>query len=267
MRHTESVYAMKILNKWVMLKRAESACIHEERDVLGLDDRRWSQTVTTPSKMRTSIFIYHSHVASPFKKKKAQPIVHYVFLQNTGSASAKGQTVVPGAWYRRRLGGHVAENWRIALRFTSGWEVASRSRSLDWRVSSRCIAWEKVTWASRRARPFTTLRHGAVAAKGSSERSGSQLDGTQSEIVVATLRDGETRTAVQIDELVSSVGGSDYWDHSMVQVTLGSVAYQFPSSTYQQEDLRYRELEESRRGRKAQQRRFLFSNQSSLFLT
>ena len=62
---------MKILNKWVMLKRAESACIHEERDVLGLDDRRWSQTVTTPSKMRTSIFIYHSHVASPFKKKKS----------------------------------------------------------------------------------------------------------------------------------------------------------------------------------------------------
>ena len=64
-----------------MLKRAESACIHEERDVLGLDDRRWSQTVTTPSKMRTSIFIYHSHVASPFKKKKLSQLFIMFFYR------------------------------------------------------------------------------------------------------------------------------------------------------------------------------------------
>ncbi|VDM42560.1 unnamed protein product [Toxocara canis] len=34
MKNTERVYAMKILNKWEMLKRAETACFKEERDVL-----------------------------------------------------------------------------------------------------------------------------------------------------------------------------------------------------------------------------------------
>lgn len=37
----ERVYAMKILNKWEMLKRAETACFQEERDVLVFGDRRW----------------------------------------------------------------------------------------------------------------------------------------------------------------------------------------------------------------------------------
>lgn len=32
---------MKILNKWEMLKRAESACFKEERDVMVFGDRRW----------------------------------------------------------------------------------------------------------------------------------------------------------------------------------------------------------------------------------
>uniref|UniRef100_A0A0N5ADJ8 non-specific serine/threonine protein kinase n=1 Tax=Syphacia muris TaxID=451379 RepID=A0A0N5ADJ8_9BILA len=41
MRNTEQVYAMKILNKWEMLKRAETACFKEERDVLVYGDRRW----------------------------------------------------------------------------------------------------------------------------------------------------------------------------------------------------------------------------------
>ncbi|MFH4980924.1 hypothetical protein AB6A40_007633 [Gnathostoma spinigerum] len=41
MRNTEMVYAMKILNKWEMLKRAETACFREERDVLVHGDRRW----------------------------------------------------------------------------------------------------------------------------------------------------------------------------------------------------------------------------------
>ncbi|GFO48655.1 serine/threonine-protein kinase mrck alpha [Plakobranchus ocellatus] len=38
---SENVYAMKILNKWEMLKRAETACFKEERDVLVNGDRRW----------------------------------------------------------------------------------------------------------------------------------------------------------------------------------------------------------------------------------
>lgn len=41
MRATEQVYAMKILNKWEMLQRAETACFQEERDVLVFGDRRW----------------------------------------------------------------------------------------------------------------------------------------------------------------------------------------------------------------------------------
>ncbi|XP_050527294.1 serine/threonine-protein kinase Genghis Khan [Daktulosphaira vitifoliae] len=41
MKGTEKVYAMKILNKWEMLKRAETACFQEERDVLVYGDRRW----------------------------------------------------------------------------------------------------------------------------------------------------------------------------------------------------------------------------------
>lgn len=38
---TNQIYAMKILNKWEMLKRAETACFREERDVLVYGDRRW----------------------------------------------------------------------------------------------------------------------------------------------------------------------------------------------------------------------------------
>uniref|UniRef100_A0A8D8PSJ4 non-specific serine/threonine protein kinase n=1 Tax=Cacopsylla melanoneura TaxID=428564 RepID=A0A8D8PSJ4_9HEMI len=41
MRGTDRVFAMKILNKWEMLKRAETACFQEERDVLVYGDRRW----------------------------------------------------------------------------------------------------------------------------------------------------------------------------------------------------------------------------------
>ncbi|VDM51654.1 unnamed protein product [Angiostrongylus costaricensis] len=41
MRGVGEIYAMKILNKWEMLKRAETACFREERDVLVYGDRRW----------------------------------------------------------------------------------------------------------------------------------------------------------------------------------------------------------------------------------
>lgn len=41
MRCSDKVFAMKILNKWEMLKRAETACFREERDVLVYGDRRW----------------------------------------------------------------------------------------------------------------------------------------------------------------------------------------------------------------------------------
>ncbi|XP_061097663.1 serine/threonine-protein kinase MRCK beta-like isoform X2 [Conger conger] len=41
MKNTERVYAMKILNKWEMLKRAETACFREERNVLVNGDCQW----------------------------------------------------------------------------------------------------------------------------------------------------------------------------------------------------------------------------------
>ncbi|XP_006142149.1 myotonin-protein kinase isoform X1 [Tupaia chinensis] len=41
MKQTGQVYAMKIMNKWDMLKRSEVSCFREERDVLVNGDRRW----------------------------------------------------------------------------------------------------------------------------------------------------------------------------------------------------------------------------------
>ncbi|KAG9348287.1 hypothetical protein JZ751_002022 [Albula glossodonta] len=41
MRRTQQVYALKIMNKWDMLKRGETACYQEEREVLLKGDRLW----------------------------------------------------------------------------------------------------------------------------------------------------------------------------------------------------------------------------------
>ncbi|KAI3373483.1 hypothetical protein L3Q82_021951, partial [Scortum barcoo] len=41
MRRTQQVYALKIMNKWDMLRRGETACYQEEREVLLRGDRRW----------------------------------------------------------------------------------------------------------------------------------------------------------------------------------------------------------------------------------
>ncbi|GAV07996.1 hypothetical protein RvY_17762 [Ramazzottius varieornatus] len=41
MKTTDKIYAMKILHKWEMLKRAETACFKEERDVLVNGDGKW----------------------------------------------------------------------------------------------------------------------------------------------------------------------------------------------------------------------------------
>ncbi|XP_045747730.1 myotonin-protein kinase isoform X3 [Mirounga angustirostris] len=41
MKQTGQVYAMKIMNKWDVLKRGEVSCFREERDVLVNGDRRW----------------------------------------------------------------------------------------------------------------------------------------------------------------------------------------------------------------------------------
>uniref|UniRef100_A0A665W914 Serine/threonine-protein kinase MRCK alpha n=1 Tax=Echeneis naucrates TaxID=173247 RepID=A0A665W914_ECHNA len=44
-KNTDKVFAMKILNKWEMLKRAETACFREERDVLVNGDGLWITTL------------------------------------------------------------------------------------------------------------------------------------------------------------------------------------------------------------------------------
>ncbi|XP_042288078.1 myotonin-protein kinase isoform X1 [Thunnus albacares] len=41
MRSTHQVYALKIMNKWDMLRRGETACYQEEREVLLRGDRHW----------------------------------------------------------------------------------------------------------------------------------------------------------------------------------------------------------------------------------
>ncbi|KAJ6663738.1 hypothetical protein lerEdw1_009817 [Lerista edwardsae] len=41
LKRTSQVYAMKIMNKWDMLKRGEVSCFREERDVLVNGDKRW----------------------------------------------------------------------------------------------------------------------------------------------------------------------------------------------------------------------------------
>ncbi|XP_029466913.1 serine/threonine-protein kinase MRCK gamma isoform X2 [Rhinatrema bivittatum] len=45
LKGTEKVFAMKILHKWEMLKRAETACFREERDALVKGDGQWMTTL------------------------------------------------------------------------------------------------------------------------------------------------------------------------------------------------------------------------------
>ncbi|XP_074132222.1 serine/threonine-protein kinase MRCK gamma isoform X2 [Sminthopsis crassicaudata] len=44
-KNTDQIFAMKMLHKWEMLKRAETACFREERDVLVKGDGRWVTTL------------------------------------------------------------------------------------------------------------------------------------------------------------------------------------------------------------------------------
>ncbi|XP_030073811.1 serine/threonine-protein kinase MRCK gamma isoform X2 [Microcaecilia unicolor] len=45
LKGTEKIFAMKILHKWEMLKRAETACFREERDALVKGDGQWMTTL------------------------------------------------------------------------------------------------------------------------------------------------------------------------------------------------------------------------------
>ena len=57
MKGTDRVYALKILNKWEMLKRAETACFQEERDVLVFGDRRWITNLHYAFQDETNLYL------------------------------------------------------------------------------------------------------------------------------------------------------------------------------------------------------------------
>ncbi|XP_055372859.1 serine/threonine-protein kinase Genghis Khan isoform X2 [Condylostylus longicornis] len=54
---TNQIFAMKILNKWEMLKRAETACFREERDVLVFGDRRWITNLHYAFQDETNLYL------------------------------------------------------------------------------------------------------------------------------------------------------------------------------------------------------------------
>ncbi|KAF3841478.1 hypothetical protein F7725_007340 [Dissostichus mawsoni] len=54
MRSTQQVYALKIMNKWDMLRRGETACYQEEREVLLRATDAGSQSCTMPFRMTTT---------------------------------------------------------------------------------------------------------------------------------------------------------------------------------------------------------------------
>ncbi|GFS53774.1 hypothetical protein TNIN_380643 [Trichonephila inaurata madagascariensis] len=62
-RNTEKVYAMKILNKWEMLKRAETACFQEEREVLVYGDKRWITNLHFSFQDDVNLYLVQSNVA------------------------------------------------------------------------------------------------------------------------------------------------------------------------------------------------------------
>lgn len=56
-RNCNQIYAMKILNKWEMLKRAETACFREERDVLVFGNRKWITNLHYAFQDETNLYL------------------------------------------------------------------------------------------------------------------------------------------------------------------------------------------------------------------
>lgn len=57
MRNCNQIYAMKVLNKWEMLKRAETACFREERDVLVFGNRKWITNLHYAFQDETNLYL------------------------------------------------------------------------------------------------------------------------------------------------------------------------------------------------------------------
>jgi serine/threonine protein kinase len=87
MKKTEKVYAMKILNKWEMLKRAETACFKEERDVLVYGDRRWITNLHYAFQDETNLvncFLWSNYLVmnewKGFGKKYVNYFIHVILV-------------------------------------------------------------------------------------------------------------------------------------------------------------------------------------------
>lgn len=57
MKNSHEIYAMKILNKWEMLKRAETACFREERDVLVHGNHDWITNLHYAFQDETNLYL------------------------------------------------------------------------------------------------------------------------------------------------------------------------------------------------------------------
>ncbi|CRK98152.1 CLUMA_CG011520, isoform A [Clunio marinus] len=57
LKNCNQIYAMKILNKWEMLKRAETACFREERDVLVYGNRKWITNLHYAFQDETNLYL------------------------------------------------------------------------------------------------------------------------------------------------------------------------------------------------------------------
>lgn len=57
MKNSNEIYAMKILNKWEMLKRAETACFREERDVLVYGNHDWITNLHYAFQDETNLYL------------------------------------------------------------------------------------------------------------------------------------------------------------------------------------------------------------------
>ena len=59
MKNTERIFAMKILKKSEILKRTDTACFREERDVLIFGDQQWITKLYYSFQDTENLVIYH----------------------------------------------------------------------------------------------------------------------------------------------------------------------------------------------------------------
>nr|XP_020664996.1 serine/threonine-protein kinase MRCK alpha [Pogona vitticeps] len=76
LKNADKVFAMKILNKWEMLKRAETACFREERDVLVNGDNQWITTLHYAFQDENYLLEVRGEIIEPQKTRPGLQPVH-----------------------------------------------------------------------------------------------------------------------------------------------------------------------------------------------